>query len=55
MHRAYARHAEIRVPCLEDWEQAMQAKTLVVDFNAPSETPALTNLPNQMAALEHQA
>lgn len=22
VHQAYARHAEIRVPCLEDWEHA---------------------------------
>ena len=54
VHRAYARHAEIRVPCLEDWEQVMQAKTLVVDFNTLSEPPALTSLPSQMAAPAHQ-
>ena len=51
VHRAYARHAEIRVPCLEDWEQAMQAKTLVVDFNAPAEPPVVTELPSQLAAV----
>jgi len=55
VHRAYARHAEIRVPCLEDWEQSMQAKTLVVDFTAPAEPPVATEVHCQLAAVKQPA
>ena len=48
MHHAYAKHAEVTVPCLDDWEKAWQKnpqdppqpKVVAVDFQAPQATVA---------------
>ena len=39
VHRAYARKAEVCVPCLDDWEKTMQDKMLNVNFDAHQQPP----------------
>jgi hypothetical protein len=46
MHRAYAKHVELTVPSLEDWEKewdknpqdSVQPKLVPVDFRSPRQT-----------------
>lgn len=57
VHHAYAKHAEVTVPSLEDWEKewrknpqaAAQPKVVPVDFRAQ---PAATAVPEQPTAVE---
>lgn len=42
VHRAYARKAEVCVPCLDDWEKTMQEKMVSVDFEAQPTQPGGT-------------
>jgi len=34
VHRAYAKHAEVTVPSLDDWEREWKKKLLPVDFRS---------------------
>jgi hypothetical protein len=51
VHRAYAKHAEVTVPSLADWEKGLgenlqrnaQSKLLPVDFRLPEAAVARTN------------
>jgi integrase len=51
VHRAYAKHAEVTVPSLDDWEKdwqenpqrSVQPKLLPVDFPLPMVSPAQSN------------
>lgn len=40
VHRAYARKAEVCVPCLDDWEKTMREKMVNVDFDAQHAQPS---------------
>lgn len=40
VHRAYARKAEVCVPCLDDGEKTMQEKMVNVDFDAQHAQPS---------------
>lgn len=40
VHRAYARKAEVCVPCLDDWEKTMQEKMVNVDFDTQHAQPS---------------
>ena len=40
VHRAYARKAEVCVPCLDDWEKTMEEKMLNVNFAAAVDNAA---------------
>ncbi|MGO9585330.1 MAG: hypothetical protein ACLP2Y_03850 [Limisphaerales bacterium] len=51
VHRAYAKHAEVTVPSLDDWEKewgknskySVQPKLLPVDFRSPLVAIAQSN------------